>query len=135
MLKPIALGLLSMTAACTGAALANDPPNPNFYIQSWNKSYTFTPQYGKNVFTDEWQQVLDDPQLPYQLKQLCQSDPKQCDVWADWAQSTGIWIDSGKHPPPRPAPEVNPAGAMGALTILALVLAMVRGRRLARKPA
>lgn len=133
MLKPLAIGLLSITAA--GAAFAHGQPNPNFYMQSWTQSFSFNQQYGNDVFGDGWKQVVNDPQLPVQFKNLCQSNPQQCNVWVNWAQSVGIWLNSGKHQHPLPAPEVDPAGALAALTILAAVLAMVRGRRPAGKPA
>jgi hypothetical protein len=134
MLKLIGLGLISLTAACAGAALANGQPNPNFWIQSWNQGSTFNPPGNQSVFANEWQLVVNDPQLPAQLRNLCASNPKQCDQWEDWAKSVGIW----QPPPsqtPQPAPEIDPAGVMGALTILATVLAMVRGRRPVSKPA
>jgi hypothetical protein len=132
MLKPIALGLISMTVA--GAALANGQPVPSFYTQSWNQSVTFNQPNGQNVFDNDWQQVVNDTQLPVHLRKLCAKNPRQCDQWEDWAESVGVWQDPGDSNP-QPAPEVDPAGAMGALTILAVVLAMVRGRRPARKPA
>jgi hypothetical protein len=133
MFRPIALGLLSMTAACT-AALAHTHHDPDFYSQSWNQSFLFTQQQDqKNVFDDDWKDVVSDTHLPIEVRNLCASNPRQCDQWEDWAESVGIWKDPGDSNP-LPAPEVDPAGAMGALTILGAVLLMVRGRRPADKP-
>lgn len=127
MLKPLAIGLLSMTAACTGAAIAGTQPNPDFYNQSW-MTPTLTQQQLQQLFGDSWQQILSNPQF----ESLCAKYPQQCAQWEQWINS---WqppsTGSGN---PQPAPEVDPAGAMGALTILGAVLVMVRGRRPAAKP-
>jgi hypothetical protein len=128
MIKPIAIGLLSISGACTGAALADGQPNPNFYTQSWNDSVLVNHPNDQSVFDNDWKEVVTDAQLPIPLRDLCASNPKQCDVWEDWAESIGIWKDPADDQP-QAAPEISQAGAMGALTLLAAVLAMVRGRR------
>ena len=130
MFKPIALGLLSMTA-CAGSALANGQPPLNFYVQSWGQSVLLNQPNDQNAFDNDWQDVVKDTQLPIQLRNLCASNPKQCDQWEDLTESVGIWKDPGDGTP-QPAPEVDPAGAMGALTLLGAVLVMVRGRRAAK---
>jgi hypothetical protein len=133
MLKPLALGLLSMTAVSTGAALAGNQPNPNVYVQSWSQSVLINQPNNQSVFDNDWQDVVNDTQLPIQLRNLCASNPQQCDQWEDWAESIGIWNDPADGNP-QPAPEVDPAGAMAALTMLGAVLVMLRGRRAAGKP-
>ena len=127
MLKPLAIGLLSMTAACTGAAIAGTQPNPDFYNQSWI-SPTLTQQQLEQLFGDSWQQILSNPQF----ESLCAKYPQQCAQWEQWLNSWQPPSTGSSNP--QPAPEVDPAGAMGALTILGAVLVMVRGRRPATKP-
>lgn len=48
----------------------------------------------------------------------------QCGQWQDRYEG-----HKGGDPRPAAAPEIDPAGAMGALTLLAGGLAMMRGRR------
>jgi hypothetical protein len=129
MLKPLAIGMLTLTAACSGAAIAGPPPpNPIYTSQSWN-SPALTQQQLEQLFGTSWQQILSNPQF----ESLCAKYPQQCAQWEQWINS---WqppsTGSGN---PQPAPEVDPAGAMGALTILGAVLVMVRGRKPAAKPA
>ena len=126
MLKPLAIGMLSLAAACTGAAIA-DTPTPDFYNHSWNTPQ-LTQQQLEQLFGDSWQQILDSPQF----QSLCAKDPQACTQWEQWLDA---W-----QPPAKggggslPAPEVDPAGAMGALTLLGAMLVMVRGRRSPTKP-
>ena len=49
---------------------------------------------------------------------------QQCDQWQDRHEDI-----KGGDPRPAAAPEIDPAGAMGALTLLAGGLAVMRGRR------
>jgi hypothetical protein len=86
MLKSLALGLLTMSAACTSVALAHDNHNIKFHDQS----VTF-----------------------------CH---KNCD-------NRNYQPPGNTDPSPAAAPEIDPAGAMAALTLLAGGLAVVRGRR------
>jgi hypothetical protein len=118
-----------MTATCTGAAIADNQPNPDFYNQSWNNTPTLTQQQLQQLFGNDWQQILNNPQF----QSLCTKYPQQCAQWEQLLNSWGNGKSSGGGNP-QPAPEVDPAGAMGALTLLGAVLVMVRGRRPAAKP-
>ena len=129
MLKPLALGLLTMTAACTGAAIAGTQPNPDFNNQSW-ETPTLTQQQLQQLFGNDWQQILNNPQF----QSLCSKFPQQCAQWEQFLNSWSGGGSSGQGSNPQPAPEVDPAGAMGALTILGAMLVMLRGRRPAAKP-
>jgi hypothetical protein len=58
--------------------------------------------------------------------------------WDQWGGRFESWLDGHHHhgaggSGPVAAPELDPAGAMGALTLLMGGLAVVRGRRSARK--
>jgi len=92
MLKSLAIGLLTLTAACSTAAFAHDngPPSPQDHGD-----------FG-----------------------ICRILPFFCN-------------DSHHQPNPgggvNAAPEIDPAGAMAALSLLAGGLAVMRGRRSSRK--
>ncbi|MGH8291092.1 MAG: hypothetical protein ACREV7_19150 [Steroidobacteraceae bacterium] len=88
MLKSLALGLLTVSAACTTVVFAHDTHNVKFHDQSVTWCH------------------------------------KGCDRQN---QQTG-----NSDPSPAAAPEIDPAGAMGALTLLAGGLLVIRGRRRSR---
>lgn len=112
MLKPIAIGMLLATTGFGGMALAQQQ-------QTWSSD-------------NDWSSVVNDAQLPKAVRDWCASNHQQCNQYEDWAESYGWWKDSDDGGA-VPAPEADAAGAMGALTILAAGLAILRGRRTASK--
>lgn len=120
MFKPIAIGMLLVTGVSAGAAFAGNQTNPQ-YDAPWSHAYS-------NYMSSDWSSVVDEPKLPQDLSNPCAGNHAQCAQFADWTQV------KGRRHGPLPAPEVDPAGAMGALTILAALLAMLRGRRTDQKP-
>lgn len=106
MFKPIALALLAMTTVGATAALAEGLPNHNSGQHS----------------------VFDHAQRPYWHGNDSRGN------WQDGDSDDGDHGGNKSDPPSAPAaPEIDPAGALGALTLLAGALAIVRGRRAARK--
>ena len=93
MLKPIAIGVLCVSAAVTGAAFAGNQGGSNS-------------QPGTSLLCEL---------LPF----LC-PPPKN---------------NGGGGGGAMAAPEIDPASAMGGLTLLGAALAVVRGRRAVRKQA
>lgn len=96
MLKSLAIGLLTLTAACSTAAFAHDDGG------SWNW----------------WNQ----------------GGGSSCSWFRPWT----CWDHHHHHDHPgggsvNAAPEIDPAGAMAALSLLAGGLAVMRGRRSGRK--
>lgn len=96
MLKSLAIGLLTLTAACSTAAFAGD---------------------------GGWQL----------------QPPSQDSGWCSWLPFLCGDHDSDDHHHhhqggPAAAPEIDAAGAMAALSLLAGGLAVMRGRRKSRKP-
>jgi hypothetical protein len=110
MLKPMALAFLSLTLAGSAAALANGMSDP------WSSD-------------NDWSSVVNDSQLPIDVRNWCARNHDLCNQYEDWAEAHGLWKDDDSQGGPLPAPEIDPAGALGALTILGAVLAMMRGRR------
>lgn len=95
MLKPLAVGLLTLSAACSTAVFADDD------------SFT-PPQYTAG---ESWQQYV---QIWWQ------------DLMDWWSQEQKEDQDAGG---PVAAPEIDPASAIAALSLLAGGLAVMRGRR------
>jgi hypothetical protein len=103
MLKPLAIGLLTLTATFSTAAFADNdnsfPPAPQW---TWGESFpTF-----ENALETWWQEII---------SELC----------GQQGTNGGGTVA---------APEIDPAGAMAALSLLAGGLAVMRGRRSTRKP-
>lgn len=119
MFKPIAIGMLLVTAVSAGAAFAGNQTEPQ-RDAPWSHAYG-------DYMSSDWKSVVDEPKLPQDLSNPCAGNRAQCAQFADWTQ-----VKEGRHKP-LPAPEVDAAGAMGALTILAALLAMLRGRRADQK--
>lgn len=117
MLKPITIGMLLVAAVSAGAAFAGSNPQ---YDATWSHAYS-------NYTSSDWRSVVDEPKLPQNLTDPCAGNRAQCAQFADWTQV------KGQRHKPLPAPEVDAAGAIGALTILAALLAMLRGRRTDQK--
>lgn len=124
MLKSLALGLLTLSATCATAAFAHG-----------NKDYNYDNYY-------KW----DNGQVNY----LYNFDKSKGDGDKYWQDDDKYWKDDhdkcGKHKDcddhdskhegdPASAPEIDPAGTMGALTLLLGGLAALRGRRSARATA
>lgn len=105
MFKPIALALLSMTTVGATAALAEGLPNHNSGLHS----------------------VFDHAQRPNWHSQGHDSQGNDGD------SDDGDGGNKSDPPGAPAAPEIDPAGALGALTLLAGALTIVRGRRAARK--
>jgi 4-amino-4-deoxy-L-arabinose transferase-like glycosyltransferase len=104
MLKPLAIGLLTLTATFSTAAFADNgnsiPPAPQ-----WSAGETA--QEFWNAFETWLQEVI-----------------------ADLTGQEGTPSGGGTVA----APEIDPAGAMAALSLLVGGLAVMRGRRSSRKP-
>jgi hypothetical protein len=129
MLKPIAIGLLLATTGGAGVALAQQ--------QTPSYSAPFTNTYSKSSSwnsDNDWSEVVNDSQLPKAIRDWCASNHSQCNQYEDWAETYGWWQDKDDGGGAVAAPEADPAGAMGALTLLAAGLAILRGRRIASKP-
>jgi hypothetical protein len=124
MLKPIAIGMLLATTGFAGVALAQQQQTPS-YSSPWTNTYSKSSTWSSD---NDWSSVVNDAQLPKAIRDWCASNHQQCNQYEDWAESYGWWKDSDDGGA-VPAPEADPAGAMGALTILAAGLAILRGRR------
>lgn len=110
MLKSLALGLLTLGAACSTAALAHGNDQPQ----------------DRNGDRDHYQVLDDNGSKDFQ--KWCEHH-ERCDRLEDR-------LDRNKDGhKPAPAPEIDPAGAMGALTLLAGGLAVMRNRRSAKTRA
>lgn len=114
MAKPIAVGILLLTAASAGAAFAGNQQGPQG-LQAYIDANIVAWNSGKDLNLGNYTQ------------DFCAHQPQLCSRY-------GIGPILGKGGP-TPAPEISPAGAGGALTILAACLAVLRGRRAARRSA
>jgi hypothetical protein len=118
MLKPLAIGLLALSATCATAAFAHGH-NDNKYYNDNNDWSNYQHDFDKNGDDDKYWKDGDN----------------------DWQDDNQDWKDGSKcgkgdhdhHP--ASAPEIDPAGATGALTLLFGGLAALRGRRSARPAA
>ena len=116
MLKPLALGLLTAAALCSTAAFAGNGSNSDWSGQNdWRGN------------DSNWNQLFH--------QQGNQSQSQWNRNWNDWRNSKDKDNkDKDKcDQQPAAAPEIDPAGAMAALTLLAGGLAALRGRRSGKK--
>lgn len=109
MLKSLALGLLTLGAACSTAALAHG--NDQHHERNGDNHYQALDDKGSSDF-QKW----------------CEHH-ERCDRLEDRFER-----NKDLHKP-APAPEIDPAGAMGALTLLAGGLAVLRSRRAGKSAA
>ena len=107
MLKPLSLSLMVLSLACAGVALAHGHEGSKWQKHHSNDSYQVHNWCTKSVVCDHWEN-------DWHFK------PKNDEV-----------NDGGQHT--MAAPELDPADAMGALTLLAGGLLVMRARRSTRK--
>jgi hypothetical protein len=109
-------------------ALAHDNNNQqSFSWQTWlaqceqdrkcDRIEDTVEKHGSQLTAKQWQHLFN----------KCEHD-SICDEAEDWLEAQG-YLKDGDQDHPAAAPEIDPAGAMGALTLLAGGLAALRGRR------
>lgn len=143
MLKSLAIGLLTLSTCVTAAAFADDHGGSFGDQQDFQQWLTkcegdsSCDRVEDTVETDWWQLG---PKQWQDLLAQCEKD-STCDSLEDQLEANGYVKDGDDDGQgnnchhPAAAPEIDPAGAMGALTLLAGGLAALRGRRSAKNPA